>query len=56
MPSFSASGRWSGTIRSGRRPDRPGLQLIEEELHDLQAGLDIQVEGAVDKLGRAPRW
>ena len=32
---------------------RVRFQLVEEELHDLQAGLDVQVEGAVDELEQA---
>nr|GFD59348.1 hypothetical protein [Tanacetum cinerariifolium] len=28
----------------------PGRQLVEEELHDLLAGLDVQVEGAVHEF------
>ena len=32
---------------------RRRLDLVEEELHDAQAGLDVQVEGAVDELEQA---
>jgi hypothetical protein len=32
---------------------RIGVELIEEELHDALAGLDVQVEGAVDELEQA---